>query len=64
VPQPRQRQTIAVHQMTAGGVGKRTEVGGRLNILCRLSNGRRRWWFGGLPWLWLGGAPLKSLSRE
>jgi hypothetical protein len=28
------------------------EADGRLNILCWLSYGRRRWWFGGLPWLW------------
>ena len=33
VPQPRQRQTIAIHQTMAGGVGSWMEVEGRLYIV-------------------------------
>ena len=36
VAQPKQPQTIAVHQTTAEGVGNRMEAGGRSNILCTM----------------------------
>jgi hypothetical protein len=42
VAQPKQPQTIAMHQMMAEGVGNRMEAGRRLNILGRLSYGRLR----------------------